>query len=561
MVWIAGGGELRRAPLAGGAATKVVELELVTALAADGADVLAVGDRLWRVSLGATTPQLLAEGVDGELLAVAGDAIVVAGAAGIVRVPRGGGAPVVLVDTIAAGVVTALAVADGFVYWADHGIKPPRRNVRTACPIVVTLSPEGEVSESTDCHGEPRDGAIWRVAIAGGAPALVAGGQFGPVGVGVRGAHVYWTSDDGEALMRAPLGGGKPEVLLRGRGAALAIDDVGAIVQTGSGLVVEAPATGKAARVRSVYLTAPTVLALTGDEILTTDVEGGRVVALRRGASRLTVLATPRGSLEALAVAGDRIVYLDAHRDEDRDDRVISVGTRGQLPRVISRTRGDDLRIGVDGDRVAFADALAETVAIGGAAPLVSDAVALAVALDGDTVYWVDGYELRAIPVGGGEPRTLYAPEGHGYGTSGGPPLAHIVAHDGVVHAAGFSLAAFIRADRDGARVLVDAVDDFAPAGGGDFVLWSSEIGLVTYPGAQVLVSPEQAQINAAASDGTSVWMLWYDDDGAALARMPLAGGTPEILLRGVGYGSMVFADDAIFILSTEHDVLLRLAI
>lgn len=563
VAWIVGdGGRVRVAPLAGGPAADLAIGEYAGALAADGDALIVAGFGLWRVSLDGTASRELAPAIGADVLLVDGDHVYLGATWGdlpdgvIARVPRAGGEPEVLVE--GAGLVRGLAVIDGHVYWADQGIDAPPPNADVTCGRWNERG-DGEPVELERVCDAPRAGSIWRVAVTGGAVELIAGGQHGPVGVAVRGDHVYWSASDGEALMRAPRAGGKPEVVVRGQGAALAADAAGVVVATARGLVVEAPASGKAARVRGVDVQDVAELALTADEVVVTDRARGRVVALRRGPARLTVLATPQGAFDGLVVAGDRLVYLDAHRDADRDDRVLSIGARGGLAEVVVRARGDDLRLGADAAHVVLADATAGTISVDGEAPIVRDSEALGAAVDGDTVYYVDGVRVMAVPVGGGTPRVVFEEEGSGWGTSGGPPRPQITAADGVVLAAGFPLPGLIRATSDGAELLARDVELFTRVDDG-FVVWGAA-GLTTVPGGRVLAPPDAlTDVRALAFDGHDVWALVYAaPDGDALIRVPLDGGPLEHVIPGASWGELAIVDGALFLLLPDQDALLRL--
>jgi hypothetical protein len=57
-------------------------------------------------------------------------------------------------------------------------------------------------------------GGLMAMPIIGGAPTTIASGQKGVVAFAIDATSVYWTTQNGASLTKAPLGGGAPTTLL-----------------------------------------------------------------------------------------------------------------------------------------------------------------------------------------------------------------------------------------------------------------------------------------------------------------------------------------------------------
>ena len=155
-------------------------------LALDGASVLfSSGTALWRI----------APGGGGEIVAQHGAVI-----AALATAPGGG---------------LAVATEDGRV------VLPDGPAVEIACPTALAFAgaallvaqgsarhPPGAWKRDLMEHG--RSGAIWRVPLAGGPPALLADGLAWPYGLLVQGDTVLVSESWRHRVLRLPLSGGKP---------------------------------------------------------------------------------------------------------------------------------------------------------------------------------------------------------------------------------------------------------------------------------------------------------------------------------------------------------------
>ncbi|MCB9562984.1 MAG: hypothetical protein H6708_21475 [Kofleriaceae bacterium] len=549
VAWIRADGALRRARLGGGEVTTVARLDAPGPIALAGDDLYAVdGDHLVRYRGAGGAAETVATGVDGTALAIADDVVAIAGPSGLGVVGADGAYRALVADP---GAVVGLAVADGWIYWADHGVRPPRRGVGQVRRCSRDL--DGTVTCTAPA---PRLGAIRRVAVAGGAVETVAADLNYPVGLAVVGDHVIWSGADGEALMRAPVTGGTPQIALRGRGGAVDADADGAVVRTTAGLVIEVPTRG-ATRVLASSADDDPPLAVTAGWVVAVD--GGAVVAYPRGAGRVTVLASARGRINGLALDGDQLYYLDVRRDGDLPDRIMAVPTHGGRARTVARLDGELAHLAVDGATIVAVDDARGVIVTAAGREVAHDVVAQAVAVRGDRVMWLDGAELYRAPLAGGEPEALLQPE-FGYGSSGRPPDGTIlVGAADVVACAGLSGGVY-RLTATGHETLRD--DASQCARDGDRVLaWVDERGLVDAVTGEVVVADAVRYGEGLVVHGGAAWALLSGDGGVDLVRLPLGAGAAEVVIPDVGLPAWLAADDdGVYLSWSGADVVLRVA-
>ena len=201
------------------------------------------------VAAGAACEDVPSANVDAgpDALSINMDAPAVDASAGDAEVDGGGGA---LVLATSGYTPTAIAVAGGFVYWADYGVFDANANELNAAirrvptdggtvetivdslrrPIAIAIS-QGYAYWIRECETilGCTDGAVNRVPIAGGTLEPLATNQPGPARIAVDSANVYWTntgnmSTTGTVMKRA-LSGGSPMVVANGMiPAAIVVD-------------------------------------------------------------------------------------------------------------------------------------------------------------------------------------------------------------------------------------------------------------------------------------------------------------------------------------------------
>jgi len=563
LVWAAHDGAVRAAPLGGGPATALARFHEVVALATghDRVYVLTSSGLFALPRDGA--PIGLAEVSYPAALAVGADAVYLADGDWIRAVPLDGGEPTTLARD--AGEVSSLAVSDTHVFWTDGGYAPTPNSGR-ACMGRIRMAGDTREYPNNPCSSEQRYGAIKRVAIGGGK--VQSRPRFYPRGVTVFDDHVYWADRDGEAVTRAGLDGSNVEVVLGGRGEALAIDATSMVVLSPSGLLVEVPAAGGSPWVKAGGRDGE-ALALTADAIYLSVPDTG-LVRFPRGPSRATMIAVPGGKVEDLAVSGDHVYYIDAHFD-DRDDAIMRVPRAGGAAELVRAHVGQAERIAVSGDHVVVYDAEWRTLSEGGPA-FESDLTPDAIAADERAIYWLQDLYVRARPFAGGPVETYHQPDPNlegGFGYGGGRPPASLSVRDGVIVASNLTLAGVAKIDTRPAKgktkgkakagpkityVAEGAVD--GAAAGDQLVAWT-ERGLELHPGAKLLVPAGDAyQPDMIVADAREAWLLRAGE----LIRVPLDGSAPEVLMTGLYDARLALDADAAYVSVRNADAVIRVA-
>jgi hypothetical protein len=134
---------------------------------------------------------------------------------------------------------SCVALAGSDVVWLSHNGTPriSRVSAGAASLVVVTEGSDGGAINCLTADAEHvyftrggtwtddfepsyhHDGAVFRVALQGGEPELLAGDQEQPHGIALRNGFVYWLNNDG-ALRRVATGGGEVEELVAPGSAA-----------------------------------------------------------------------------------------------------------------------------------------------------------------------------------------------------------------------------------------------------------------------------------------------------------------------------------------------------
>lgn len=474
------------------------------------------------------------------------DATRIYGASGhrIVAIPRAGGPTEELVAD--GGEIVDLAVADGVVYWADGG---DHGNV----PEAECKQPE--MQRRRRCQPRPqRYGSIRR--LVGGVVETIARDVYYPVAIGVAGDHVYWSTTEGEALYRAPIGGGEVVLGLGGRGGAMAVDATGAVVLTWYGRVIEVPASGQPARVRATDLGHTPEVALTDDAIYVVDPDRESILRYPRGPARLTVMASPRGRFADVVLDGDDLYALDIDASEGRPDRVLRVPRGGGRAEVVGRYGTKGAHLAVAGGEVVVLGH--DRLYAGGTSFAFTDdePSTIAVATDGHDVYWLSRNlgVVTSTPIG----RDRRDPVYHSARRISIPmswPRGTLQVDDGALYVAGETVGDLARV-RDGASEIVATdVDDFVKRG--DVMVTMGDDGLVVRPAGTVLAPPFDGDVDLAL-DGRDLWWIRSPRDlgPSQLVRAPLDGSPEEIVAELDGV--IVADDDAVYL--ATGDALLRLA-
>lgn len=542
LVWASEDGAVRSAPRDGGPATVLLQLSTVASLAARGDRIYVIGDdALWAIAPdGAVTGLVRTSGVHlavGETDAYFWDYDIWA-------VPLSGGAP----RTLIAGVedLSSIAATATHVYWTDGGCEPP------------PFDPAG--SFPGPC--ELRHGAVKRVPIGGGQ--VQSRPAFFPRALTVLDDHVYWSDAGGEAAMRAGLDGNGLEVVLAGRGATLAVDSTSTVVVTVPGLLVEVPAGGGAAWVRSAPEDAE--LDLAADAIYA--LSAGVLHRYPRGRTTIAAVATPSGRVMDLALTGEHLYYLDTHAD-DREDRVMRVARAGGQAEEVRAVAGALDTIAAVGDHVLTLETDAVVIALDGV-PLASEVYPEALAIDAAKAYWLRGQQVFAAPLAGGPVEVVWeipAEERSEMSSMGGRMQSSSLTRSGrYLVAAGPLLPGVVRVElspkskpsrkwKPRAEVLAPGSTLGAPTG--DRVLAWTERGLESFPGAKLILPIAEAPdgLGALIADARDAYAI----TAAGLVRIPLDGAAPVVVLPNVDEGRLALDADAVYLAAPSLETILRI--
>lgn len=147
------------------------------------------------------------------------------------------------------------------------------------------------------------------------------------------------------------------------------------------------------------------------------------------------------------------------------------------------------------------------------------------IAIDATWVYWTNswGGEVRKAPLAGGAPVDLATGLATPMGIAVDAAFAYVATKNSVVK---LPLSG-------GAPIVLDASPATGVAVNATHVYWASNQSLkrVTLDGSSVEVVAPSAGVGHLALDATHVY--WTSESDGSVRRVPLAGGTPEVLASG----------------------------
>jgi hypothetical protein len=275
----------------------------------------------------------------------------------------------------------------------------------TSPPIDITV-------DSTSVYWTDSDGDVMKTPICGGASVVLAQGQGWLKGIAVDSTSVYWAGASG--VSKVPLGGGTPELLAAGsQVSALAVD---AAYVYWSDLVVDAVAVIRSVPVGGGALATLAAEAGAPSSFIALDttsvywVSGGQALvrALKTGGA-VTTLIPSIGGGGPIAVDATQ-VYFPGTGDEMFS--VMSEPKAGGAASELAVDQSGLTRFALDGTTVYWVDGLLGTIVsaptAGGAHVILaeSNGAISGLAVDGTSVYWgehvTDGDAFEA-GLGGGD--------------------------------------------------------------------------------------------------------------------------------------------------------------
>ncbi len=463
----------------------------VSALAG-AAIYVADGVSLLAVAVGAAVdaePEVIVEELAGVSAMVVDESGVYAAATGSVFQLRPGAPP----RELARGQteVTSLAVDATHVYWTDHDPDPDGGS-----PYV---------SQGLRISG---DGAVRRVAKAGGAVEDLATRQPSPMGVALHAGRVWWSTERGVGL-RSLVAGGERRVRpeLPGRAMGVAADARGVVAVTGAGglgsLLVEKVDGGPA---RVLAASDATFMLMPRAPVLAPD--WAYVLALRQDVGTYAILAVPRRDQGvALAIGVDeQLLAMHAHDGAIYWAETTRSGSGESSFWRASPTDGTRRRIGrgtgwfqdftIHGDHVYFAeDSVIQKLPLAGGKPTVvryTDGAVYGLTAHRRHLFWLTGSALMAMRRGGGEPFEL-ARNDNGY--YGGDARADLLFDDDYIYTTAFGSG--------GAGVY--RVSERGEVS----TLWTASDSGDAYPGPQLLRLGDE---------------LWFSSGGTAVQAVSTSG-------------------------------------
>ena len=241
----------------------------------------------------------------------------------VVKVPIGGGAPVVL----AAGQSepTGIVVDAANVYWTN------------------------QASNSGN--------SIMKVPIGGGAPITLASGQGAPFGIAVDAKSVYWTNlSDNHAVMKVAIDGGAPTVLSAATSPWAIVVRESSVYFTDGDDVMMVPAAGGNAVPLATAQEFPFSLAVDATNLYWSSGRGaGAIVKLPLPGGTPTTLASGTG-LARIAVDATNVYFTSPNPSAPNDGTVVRVPIAGGATTTLVNGQSSPEGIAVDGHSVYWVD-------------------------------------------------------------------------------------------------------------------------------------------------------------------------------------------------------------
>ena len=281
-----------------------------------------------------------------------------------------------------------------------------------SCPSAFTSCG----STCVDPLNDPANCGTCRNACAGNcvngecvAPVVLASGQGAPSAIAVDATNVYWsnTSASGGAIMKVPLNGGTPTVIVPAVSGAfgMSVDSASVYFTSGSASagtisIVKAPLSGGAASTLATGQSAQS-LAVDAANVYWANAMNGAIMKVPLGGGAPVTLASTQGAAEAISIDGTNAYVTVAGAPNASNGQVVQVPLAGGTLVTLTDVEDNPEGITVDAWNVSWTDINAgtvkqepigggviKTVATGQTAPL---GIAVSPAnLSPNTLYWVN---------------------------------------------------------------------------------------------------------------------------------------------------------------------------